>query len=1118
MENDPSRLIDALPGLVWTARPDGHTDFTNQRWRDYTGLSFEQTLGQGWLSAIHPEDLPDLLARWNGFLASGEPGEAEVRMRRFDGAYRWFRLSAAPLTDGSGQIVQWCGINTDIEDRRQAEDALRAEGQRFHAIVDGLPAVVVLMKPDGQFEHANRHMLDYLGATLDELKARAFDFNWRFSFHPDDRDEVLARWIHSIETGEPYDYEGRLRRADGVYRWFHIRGFPLRDAAGQIVVWHLLQTDIDDRKQAEKLLAGERHVLELIAKGEPISNALSELCLLVEDLCDRCVACSILLLDPDTETLWHAASPSVPKAYTEAIDGFAIGPEVSACGTAAYRQRQVIAADIASDPRWAAFGDIALSNGLKACWSTPIISQQGRVLGTFAMFSGEPGEPTAYDQGVIAQITHLASIAIERERSQDSLTQALAELKGSEGRLRTIIDTIPAAVCRSRPDGSGEFWNQRWHDYAGPLPDSAQEAGWYAIAHPEDMPRVAEAWRSAIAEGRAGEVETRLRRFDGVYRWFLCRFEPQRDATGAIVNWYGANTDIDDAKRAETLLAAEKRLLEMVASGHPLQLVLDALCELVETTANGSYCAVVLVDPTGTHLQHGAAPNLPESYTNAIAGRPVNAESGPCAMAVHLNEQVIADDVASESRWSDYAWPPLALAHGLKACWSTPIASASGRPIGAFAIYYTEPTRPTAQHQALIEQFTHIASIAIERSQSDAALRRSEAFLTQAQHLSSTCSFSWNVATEEISWSQEAYRIFEFDPARPVSNDEVYARIHPDDAPALFDFMDRGRRGELIDFKYDHRLVMPDGAIKYVTMVAHGDHGPDGQLDYIASVQDVTQRRASEEALGGVRAELARVARVTSLGALTASIAHEVNQPLSGIVTNASTCLRMLAADPPNVVGARETARRTIRDGNRAADVISRLRALFAKKDVAIEPVDLNEATQEVLALASAELRRARVILRTEFANDLPHIVGDRVQLQQVILNLMLNAADAMTEVADRPREVTVRTEQDDGEFVRLEVRDAGSGLAPEVINRLFEPFYTTKSGGMGIGLSISRSIIEGHGGRLWASPNDGPGATFAFSIPRLGAVPSPSNSTEPGRSPARLDQGPPTVASMSNQ
>jgi C4-dicarboxylate-specific signal transduction histidine kinase len=241
----------------------------------------------------------------------------------------------------------------------------------------------------------------------------------------------------------------------------------------------------------------------------------------------------------------------------------------------------------------------------------------------------------------------------------------------------------------------------------------------------------------------------------------------------------------------------------------------------------------------------------------------------------------------------------------------------------------------------------------------------------------------------------------------------------------------------------------------------------------------------SEEALEKARSELAKVARVTSLGVLTASIAHEVNQPLSGIITNANTCLRMLDGDPPNLAGARETARRTIRDGNRASDVITRLRALFSKKEFTLEPLDLNEATREVIALSLSELQSNGVVIQSELADDLPPVSGDRVQLQQVVLNLLRNASDAMVGVNDRPRQLTIATGTDEEDRVRLTVQDVGVGLEPQNLEQLFAAFYTTKTDGMGIGLSVSRSIIESHHGRLWAASNDGPGATFAFSIPR---------------------------------
>ncbi len=370
-----------------------------------------------------------------------------------------------------------------------------------------------------------------------------------------------------------------------------------------------------------------------------------------------------------------------------------------------------------------------------------------------------------------------------------------------------------------------------------------------------------------------------------------------------------------------------------------------------------------------------------------------------------------------------------------------------------------------------------------KRKQAEQALRRSEAFLAEAQHLSHTGSFSWRVATDEITWSEQLYRIYELESSVPVTLELIRTRVHPEDLTLYEKMVEEARNGGT-DFEWQYRLKMPDRSIKYMHALAQATRDQDGQLEYIAAVQDVTARRLAEEARDKARSELTHVARVTSLGTLTASIAHELNQPLSGIVTNASTCMRMLAADPPNVDGARETARRTIRDGNRASEMITRLRALFTKKSATTQSMDLNEATREVIAVSLSELQKNRVILRPELAHDLPLVTGDRVQLQQVILNLLRNASDAMSTIDDRPRDLLIRTEPDDNDRVRLSVSDVGIGFEPQAADKLFEAFYTTKNEGMGIGLSVSRSIVEHHYGRLWATPNNGPGATFSFSIP----------------------------------
>lgn len=361
-------------------------------------------------------------------------------------------------------------------------------------------------------------------------------------------------------------------------------------------------------------------------------------------------------------------------------------------------------------------------------------------------------------------------------------------------------------------------------------------------------------------------------------------------------------------------------------------------------------------------------------------------------------------------------------------------------------------------------------------------LQRSEAFLAQAQQLSSTGSFSWRVSSGEMRCSEQLRQIFALGAEQPLTLEALRDLAHPDDRSSVMEILERARRGGA-DFECEHRLLLPDQIVKHVHLVAEAKRGSQGELEYIGAVQDVSERKLSDETLGRVRSELAHVSKMSSLGALAASIAHEVNQPLAGVVTNASTCLRMLAVDPPDVTGAVQTVRRMLRDGNRAADVIARLRALFSKKAATIDAVDLNDATREVIALTVTELQRCRAVLRLDLAENLPPVAGDRVQLQQVILNLLLNASEAMGAVGDRPRQLLVKTEIERGR-ARLSVQDAGVGFEPSATDRLFEAFHTTKSNGMGIGLSVSRSIIDRHHGRLWAESNDGPGATFAFELP----------------------------------
>jgi PAS domain S-box-containing protein len=369
-----------------------------------------------------------------------------------------------------------------------------------------------------------------------------------------------------------------------------------------------------------------------------------------------------------------------------------------------------------------------------------------------------------------------------------------------------------------------------------------------------------------------------------------------------------------------------------------------------------------------------------------------------------------------------------------------------------------------------------------ERKQAENALRQSEMYQAEAQRLSHTGSFGWRVASGEIIWSEETFRMFGYDKAPSIKHATVFQRVHPEDRARVEQTIDRASHDGK-DFEHGYRLLMPDGAVKHVHATAHAVTDASGGVEFVGAVTDVTARKQAEVELHEAQTHLAHVTRVTALGEMAASIAHEVNQPLAAVVTNAAACLRWLDREPANLKEARGTLRSIINDGNRAGEVIQRVRALV-NKTTDRKALHINEVVNEVMSLVQHELSSHRVAPRLELAPALPPVLADRIQLQQVILNLVVNGIEAMQQVKDRPRELVIRTRQDEARQVLVAVSDCGVGVAAEDADRLFDAFFTTKSNGMGMGLSICRSIVDAHGGRLSASGNTGPGATFQFTLP----------------------------------
>jgi hypothetical protein len=730
VHGDLSRLpLDEIPGLVLTLFPDGRIEFANRQMLDFLGQPVDEM--RDWTDLIHPEDRSDFLHRWLESFSTGHPQalDCDCRVRRGDEVYRWLQIRGKPLRSADGAVIRWCLLLVDIDDHRRAAEALRASERDVRLIVDSIPAFILTLTPGGEVEHVNQRIIDFFGLPSEALR------DWSRVTHPDDIGRVGAIIANALETGAPFEFESRGRRADGVYHWMHGRGMPLRDADGRILRWYSVFTDVDDRRRMDEAL------------------------------------------------------------------------------------------------------------------------------------------------------------------------------RTSEHQLRLMVDSIPGLICTNTAAGQVDYVNKTLLDYTGKSLSELRD--WPSVVHPEDLPRTAERWQRSIETREPFQVEVRVRRADGAYRWFQCAGLPLTDSSGAVVRWYNLLTDIEDRKITEDMLLARERDLALI----------------VETIPALVWCA----SPEGKF-----------TYANS--------------RILHLT----------------------------------------------------------------------------------------------------------GASFEELATGWTRY-------------------VHPDELDGVVEAWARSiRTGQ--PHEVQHRLRCADGSYRWIQSI--GQLGRDGEGNptrWYGLFIDIDERLNTEEALRDTRARLARATQVATVGEVSASIAHEINQPLSAVVTHGHACLSWLTADPPNIPRALLSLERIIRDGKAAADVIQRIRALYRHSPPSKDALSINEVIEEVGSLIAADARRQSIALRVDLQETLPPILGDRIQLQQVISNLARNAIEAMETVTNRARELRIVSLHQDRHVV-VQVKDTGPGMSDYA--NAFEPFFTTKAQGMGMGLAICRSIVEAHGGHLRANHAQPSGSVFSFSLP----------------------------------
>ncbi|MGA2745280.1 MAG: PAS domain-containing protein [Candidatus Sulfotelmatobacter sp.] len=671
----------------------------------------------------------------------------------------------------------------------------------------------------------------------------------------------------------------------------------------------------------------------------------------------------------------------------------------------------------------------------------------------------------------VLSLTFFTSLGLTVCWLSASRRRAEEALRESEQRWRNLTEALPQLVWGAGRDGGCDYFSTQWTTYTG-IPESKLLGwAWMEALHSDDREPTRQFWTESVAGRQPYDVEYRIRRTDGTYGWFKTRGTPIRDTEGRIVKWFGTCTDISDRKRAEQEL--RERELELRQARDLLEIkVMERTKEL---RRNEAYLAEAQkLSKTGSF---GWNVFGGEIYWSEETFRIF--EYGP---ATRPRLQLVLERTHPEDRVRVQQAIDRASQDAKNFDIEHRLLMSDGSVKHVHVVGHLLETGQPGKTE-LVGAITDIT----ERKRAEVALRQTEEYLEDAQRLSHTGSWARVPDTGAMRyWSAECYRVLGFEPlGGPPPFETFLQHVHPDDRAKVRAAAENATRAK-VDYELDYRIVHPGGNIRDIHTIAHPVLSPSRDVvEFVGTVMDVTERRQAEkerERLRQVQADLAHISRATTMGELTASLAHEINQPITAAATDARTCLRWLAREQPDIGEARESAARMVNAVTRAADIISRLRQLFKKGAPQTSLVDVSEVIQEMVVLLRSEASRHSVSIVTELSEDLPRVVADRVQLQQVLMNLMLNGIEAMQDTSGG--QLTIRSLRGEGGQLLISVSDTGTGLPPDQADQIFNAFFSTKAQGTGMGLSISRSIIESHGGRLWATSNSGRGATFNFTLP----------------------------------
>ena len=985
---------------------------------------------EAWKSLIHSEDIDIPNNKFLDHLEGRAPiYVCEYRVRGKSGEWYWI-LDRGILvqrdTDGSPLLA--VGTATDITKQKQATEALHKNQQFLKSITDSDTQLVSVYDLSEQRNiYANPSLAKFLGRPIQEISTCPGS-NFRQQVHPDDLEIYDS---HNRRVGKATDVkvlsgELRLKNHTGEYRWLSVRDVVLeRDSTGPL---QILRTavDITEHKRAESLLKGEKKILEVVSSSSSQDGGLTELVKFIETQSDGMI-CSILLLDEEGLHLHHGASISLPDEYNRAINGMEIGPGEGSCGTAAYLNQTVIVSDIAKDSLWTNYRDFAMKHDLRACWSLPIQSSTGSVLGTFAMYYSKPRSPDAYHEMLIERAVHLASIAIERKNAEDKLTQ-------SEQKLQRAQQITHVGSYEVKPDGSPMNWSDECYRIFGLEPKRqlpSRNRMLNEIIHPDDRDIAERTFRKSLVERTPFSYEYRVVRLDGSIHWVHSRVEPILDDTGKIVLFEGTILDITERKITEAALRESEYRLRLVADSLPAlisYLGVDRCYEFV----NKYY-----------EITFGLE-------QDQIVGKPVwdiLGEENYELIKPHIDSVLAGNSVKYET--------VIPLDHLGKHTLSVEHVPDRG-PDGTVRGFYTLAVDIT-DRKKIEDELNSIFDLSLDL----------------------ICVADIERATF-VKVNPSFLRLLGY------SEDEVMGRtfldfIHPDDVAATLQVIEEDLKQGKKVLRFENRYRTKEGEYRFLDWSFNPNL--DSGLAY-SIAHDITERRYEEAQAWKQRNELAHMSRISTMGEMATGIAHELNQPLMAIAGYSFAANRMVEQSKITPLEIQEILSKLEDQAIRAGDIVRQLRNFVKKTESVRMSIDLNMLIQDVAIFVEPDSRQSETKVTFQFFEPSPNVLVDEIQIQQVLVNLIRNAIDAMQETPTREREVKVSTHILQDAYAEITVCDSGIGLSNEEFEQVFHAFFSTKQEGMGMGLPISRSIVEAHGGNLFAERNHGPGMTFKFTLP----------------------------------